>query len=402
MNNIKPYFYRILGGIFILSLVACDDELSLPVPIEVVAEPAQQSTFPIYGEYIATVQPSLSVEARARVDGFVEQVEFTEGSFVNEGKLLYKIDDRPYQSRVKRLQAALKSSQASVDKATRDLNRTQPLFEQDAASQLDLDSAIASKLYAEADVIAAEAELEEAKLELSYTLIKAPISGLVGKSHVDIGALVGSGGASLLATVKQVDPMFIEFHMSTLDYLNAQRRKQSYQQRHQAEEDGKAVEGFVQITLADDSRYRYWGDISFTDPQVNPDTGTFAVRAIIANPDKELLPGQYVRTRLQLESIPNAIIIDEQVIQIEQGGSFVMIAMPDETVERRFVVTGPQADGRVVITTGLVEGELVITEGIHKVQHGNTVSVLSPQEYKDRLKTQEIERAKAEQLQVDS
>lgn len=402
MDRFNLPLRSLLSGIAILFLAGCDDGIVAPTPIEVVAEPAQQSTFPIYGEYIAIVQASLAVEVRARVNGFVEAVEFTEGSFVKADRLLYKIDDRPYQARVKRMEAALKSSEARLEKATRDLNRTRPLYEQDAASQLDLDSAVAAELSAKADVIAAEAEIEEARLELSYTLIKAPISGLVGQSHVDIGALVGSGGASLLATVKQVDPMFIEFHMSTLDYLNAQRRKQSYQERNQAAEDGKAVEGFVQITLADDSQYRYWGDISFTDPQVNPDTGTFAVRAIIANPNKELLPGQYVRTRLQLESIPNAVTVSEHVIQIEQGGSFVMIAMPDNTVERRFVVTGAEADGRVVISSGLVADEQVITEGIHKVQHGNTVTVLSRQEYDDRIKAQEIERAKAEQLQADS
>ena len=226
-------------------------------------------------------------------------------------------------------------------KSLRDVARLKPLYEQDAASQLDLDNAEAARDQAAANVSAAKAELVEAELELEYTQVRAPISGLIGASQVDIGALLGSAGQSLLTTVKQTDPMFIQFHMSALDYLHARRLKDNWSKRQQADESGKSVEGYVRITLPDDSEYRYWGDISFTDPQVNSDTGTFSVRAVVPNPDRELLPGQYTRATLELDSIVDAVVIDEQTIQIEQGGSYVMVAMPDNTVERRFYRAEP-------------------------------------------------------------
>ncbi|WP_157117804.1 efflux RND transporter periplasmic adaptor subunit [Oceanicoccus sagamiensis] len=383
---------RRTGCLLLLSLlVACGK----PVPVElteVVIQPAEQSYFPVYGEYIAMAMPSLDVEVRARVDGFVEHVDFKEGSLVKQGDPLYRIDARPYEAKVKRLTALLNSAKASLAKAGRDVKRLRPLFEEDAASQLDLDNALSAQETAAADVQAKQAELQEAELELSYTKVSSPIAGLVGASQVDVGALVGSGGQSLLTTVKQVDPMFIEFHMSTLDYLDAQRRKNSYEEKRKADAEGKAVEGFVRITLADDTDYRYWGDVSFTDPQVNPETGTFAVRAVVPNPDRELLPGQFTRARLELETIPDAVVVDETSIRIEQGGSYVMVVMPDKTVERRFIVPGPQREGRVVISSGLDAGEQVITEGMHRVQHGQRVVALNQQQYKERLEAEEKAR----------
>ena len=374
-----------------LGLVACEKPKTIE-PTEVVVKPAEQIYFPVYGEYIAMARASLDIEVRARVNGFVEAVDFKEGSLVKQNDPLYRIDSRPYAAKVARLTAQLNSAKASLAKARRDVKRLQPLFEEDAASQLDLDNALSSEETAAADVEAKQAELQEAELELSYTEVSAPIAGLVGASQADVGALVGSSGQSLLTTVKQVDPMFIEFHMSTLDYLHAQRRKKSFEEKRKADTEGKAVEGFVQITLADDSAYRFWGGVSFTDPQVNPDTGTFAVRAVVPNPDRELLPGQYTRARLELETIPDAVVVDETSVRVEQGGSYVMVAMPDDTVERRFIVPGPQSDGLVVITSGLDAGERVITEGMHRVQHGQTVIALNQQQYKQRLEAEEQER----------
>lgn len=382
----------------LVSLSGCKE----PVPVvllEVVIKPAEQVYFPVYGEYIATAAASQDIEVRARVNGFVEEVAFREGSRVAQGDLLYRIDDRPYVAKVARLTAQLQSAEASLAKASRDVKRLEPLYKEDAASQLDLDNAISSQQTASADVAAKRAELDEAELELGYTRVTAPINGLVGASNADIGALVGSSGQSLLTTVKTVDPMFIEFHMSSLDYLHAQRRKKSFQEKQQVDEEGKAVAGFVQLTLADDSAYRFWGDVSFTDPQVNPDTGTFAVRAVVANPDRELLPGQYTRVRLELETLDDAIVVDETSIRVEQGGSYVMVVMPDDIVERRFIVLGPQSKGQVVVSSGLATGERVITEGMHRVQHGQRVEPLNQQQYKQRLES--LERARANPTQAN-
>ena len=356
-----------------------------PEPVEVVVAPAQQKDFPIHGVYIGTTQASLDIQVRARVNGFIEEVAFTEGSLVKEGKLLYRIDNRPYKARVKRLQANTERAQAQLAKTQRDVARLEPLYEQNAASQLDLDDAMSAQEQAQASLAAALAEQQEAELEMEYTDVHAPIAGLVGATRVDLGALVGSGGESLLTTVKRVDPMYVQFHMSALDYLNARRRKAGYEEQRKLEEKGKAVEGKVKITLPDNSDYHYLGNVNFTDPQLNPNTGTFAVRATVPNPDRELLPGQHTQVKLVLDIIPKAVVIHEKSIQVEQGGTYVMVAMPDGTAERRFIVTGARHETDVVVDSGLVAGEEIISEGIHKVRHGQRIRTISAEDYAKRI-----------------
>lgn len=386
-----PNSLHIIFSLFVvLLLAACNrDELPEPVALEVVVAPVEQRTVPVYGRYIATMLPSLDVEVRARVSGFLEEMSFNEGSVVKEGDVLYRIDDRPYQANLKRVSAQLQRSEAALAKAQRDVARLRPLYEQDAASQLDLDHSIAAEEQAEANVAESKANLVDAELKLEYTEVRAPISGLIGASNVDIGALVGSEGESLLCTIKQIDPMFIRFNMSDLDYLNARRSKQTFLERREADTSGKSVEGFVRITLPDKTDYNYLGDISFTDPEVNPNTGTFSVRAVVPNPDRVLLPGQYTRVRLRLDTIRDALVINEKMVQIEQGGSFVMVAMPDGKVERRFVVLGTRIGSDVVVTNGLAQGEQIIVEGMHKVEHGDLIVPLSVAEFEARLRAEE-------------
>ena len=295
--------------------------------------------------------------------------------------MLYSIDNRPYLAVVNRLKANVESQQSVLDKSKRDVERLKPLYEQDATSQLDFDNAISVLSQARSSLAASKAELEEAELELSYTQITSPISGLVSRSEVDIGALVGSSGQSLLTRVKQVDPIYVTFNMSALDYLNARRRMTSHSEQQEAEAEGKAVEGFVTITLPDNSEYRYLGDVGFTDPSVNPETGTFQVRAELPNPDRELLPGQYTNVRIKLNEVNNAIVIPQKATQVEQGGVYVMVVLPDNKVERRFIVIEHQGKMGVVVKSGLKAGELVIVEGMHRVRHGQLAEPLTAEEY---------------------
>ena len=204
---------------------------------------------------------------------------------------------------------------------------------------------------------------------------------MVGGSQADIGALVGSGGISLLTTVQQINPIYVNFNMSSLDYLNARRRMNTLIEKKTAEEQGKALEGFVRITLPDDSEYRYWGDVSFTDPKVNPKTGTFKVRAVLPNPDSELLPGQYTSARIRLNEFTDSVVIEEEAIRVEQGGIYVMVVMPDNTVEHRFVMVKHYGEQGLVIDSGLKEGERIIIEGQHRARHGQLVEPLTQAEY---------------------
>ncbi|AQS36022.1 RND family efflux transporter, MFP subunit [Shewanella psychrophila] len=383
------------------TLIGCEKDVPKITPKLVVVEQVKTATVPLYGNYVGITQASLDVEVRARVDGFVEDKSFIEGSAVKEGTVLYRIDNRPYSAVVNRLNANVESQQSMLDKARRDVDRLKPLYEQDAASQLDFDNALSVLSQSRSSLAASEAELEEAELELSYTEIRSPISGLVSRSEVDIGALVGSSGQSLLTRVKRVDPIYVTFNMSALDYLNARRRMTSYSEQKEAETEGKAVEGFVTITLPDNSEYRYLGDVRFTDPSVNPETGTFQVRAELPNPDKELLPGQYTNVRIKLNEVTNAIVIPQKATQVEQGGVYVMVVLPDHKVERRFIVIEHQGKMGVVVRSGLKAGELVIVEGMHRVRHGQLAEPLTAEQYhkkedtkqkKQALKQQELEQ----------
>ena len=365
-----------------LLVSACEQKKIIPLPPQVIVKAVKQETVPVYGKYIGVTKASLDVEVRARITGYVEQVEFVEGSWVEAGQLLYLIDDKPYIAKRKRVLAELEKDKAAYEKAKRDVIRLKPLYEQDAASQLDYDTGVSTEEQAKASVMSSQANLDEIDLELSYTKIRAPISGMVGGSQADIGALVGSGGISLLTTVQQIDPIYVTFNMSSLDYLNARRRINTLLEKRKAEEQGKALEGFVRITLPDDSEYRYWGDVSFTDPKVNPKTGTFKVRAVLPNPDSELLPGQYTSARIRLSEYTNAVVIEEEAIRVEQGGIYVMVVMPDNTVEYRFVMVKHYGEEGLVIESGLKEGELIIMEGQHRARHGQLVEPLTQAEYK--------------------
>jgi membrane fusion protein (multidrug efflux system) len=173
--------------------------------------------------------------------------------------------------------------------------------------------------------------------------------------------------------------------MSSLDYLNARRRMHSLLEKKKAEEQGKALAGFVRITLPDDSEYKYWGDVSFTDPKVNPKTGTFKVRAILPNPDSELLPGQYTSARIRLSEFNDAVVIPEETVRVEQGGLYVMVVMPDNTVEHRFVMVKHYGSEGLVIDTGLSHGERIIIEGQHRARHGQLVKAITMADYKKRI-----------------
>ena len=309
-----------------------------------------------------------------------------EGSWVEAGEILYLIDDKPYIAKRKQVLAQLEKDKAAYEKAKRDVVRLKPLYEQDAASQLDYDTSVSIQEQAKATVMSSQANLDEVDLELSYTKVKAPISGMVGGSQADIGALVGTGGISLLTTVRQINPIYVNFNMSSLDYLNARRRMNSLLEKKEAEEQGKALEGFVRITLPDETEYRYWGDVSFTDPKVNPKTGTFKVRAILPNPDSELLPGQYTSARIRLSEFTDSVVIEEEAIRVEQGGLYVMVVMPDNTVEHRFVMVKHYGKEGLVIDSGLKEGERIIIEGQHRARHGQLVVPITQAEYDEQEK----------------
>ena len=338
----------------------------LPV-VEV--EPVQAGNVNIYGEYVGRIRAQQFVEVRARVEGYLERILFEEGTFVRRGQTLFVIDPQVYRARVQKARAQLTKARANARKAERDLARITPLYEQNAASQLDLDNAEAARESALAEEHVAAADLTQAELTLSYTAVQSPISGYISQRSADIGTLVGPSGKSLLATVVKSDTVLVDFSMTALDYLRSKNRNVNLGHRSGDRE----WDPYVTVTLADGSQYPCRGLVDFASPQVDPSTGTFQVRAEMPNPDHVLLPGESTRVKVLMDVVENAVSVPSKAVEIERGGAYVYVVRPDSVVERRFVETGQENGNSVIIERGLAPGEQLVTEGYHKLRHGMKV-----------------------------
>ena len=348
----------------------------MPEVLPIVAvEPVDVEDVSIYGEYVGRIRAQQFVEIRARVEGYLERMLFAEGTYIKKGQTLFIIDPKLYRARVDKAKAQLNKAKAQALKAQRDLERIRPLYEQNAASQLDLDNAIASYESAAADVAVSEADLTQAEMTLSYTTVQSPVSGYISERSVDIGTLVGPSGKSLLATVVKSDTVRVDFSMTALDYLRSKARNVNLGQKDTT----RKWNPYITVTLADGSQYPYQGLVDFADPQVDPNTGTFSVRAEMANPDYILLPGQFTKVKLLLDVRENAVVVPNQALVIEKGGAYIYVVRPDSIVEKRFVETGPEiADNKVVIERGLSPEEHIVVEGYHKLSHGIKVDPVAP------------------------
>lgn len=326
----------------------------------------------VYGEFPGKIRAQQFVEVRARVEGYLEKMMFAEGTRVNKDQVLFIIDPKQYKAQVDRAEALVAKNKAIALKAERDLARIKPLFEQKAASQLDLDNAIAAYESAKADVNVSEANLTEARLALSYTTVRSPISGYISERHVDIGTLVGPGAQSLLANVVKSDTVLVEFKMTDLDYQKSKARNVNLGQQ----DTSRHWNPYVTITLADKSQYKYKGLVDFADPLVDAKSGTFSVRAEMPNPERELLPGQFTNVKVLLDVRENAVAVPTKAITIEKSGTFIFVVKRDGTVEKRFIQTGPEVGNVTVVERGLRANEVIVVEGQHKLSHGNKVEAV--------------------------
>ncbi|NDV78240.1 efflux RND transporter periplasmic adaptor subunit [Dysgonomonas sp. 511] len=375
-----------IAAFFLIISSACKKTTEdLPI-VEV--EPASTDNIEIFGEYVGLIGASHKVEIHARVEGFLERITFSGGKKITAGEPLFYINNATYKAKVEKAKAQLKKDEAQLLKSESDLERIEPLYKQNAASRLDLDNAVAALNMARANVAMSKADLEQANLELSYTIVRSPLSGYISGSYVDIGNLVGKSGASLLATVVSRDTVLVDFKMTSLDYLRSQRRNV-----HLGELDTtRSWQPTVTVTLADNSIYSQKGIVDFASPQVDPKTGTFGVSAQLPNPNQVLLPGQFTRVRLLLDVLENVVVVPRKAIIIEKGGAFIFIVRPDNVVEKRFVETGPEQNNKIVIVRGLNVGENIVVEGYQKLAHGQ--KAIS----RTREEEQKIEAAKNEQL----
>ncbi len=334
-----------------------------PPPPEVTVQKPVQRTVTEFAEYTGHTEAVATVELRARVEGFLERVEFTPSAKVKKGQLLFIIDPRPYQARVNQAKAKVATSEAELKAARATLLRKERAYKDRAVSEVEVIQARADMAKAAAGVQAAKADLESAMIDLGYTHIHSPIDGRISRTLVDVGNLVGAGEATLLSTVVQEDPIFVYFYVSERDllfYLNQPGHKR---------EGGEPPE--VLMGLANEKGYPHRGKVDYVDNQVDPNTGTIQVRAVFPNPEEKIFPGLFARLRLPYAEIKDALLVPETALGFDQGGRYLLVVGDDGKVQFRRVELGPlQDDGLRVIRKGLKAGEWVIVNGVQRVRPG--------------------------------
>ena len=337
-----------------------------PPPPEVLVADVVKRDVPVYLELVGQTIGYQDVEIRARVEGYLTNMAFQEGSLVRKGDLLYEIDRQPLEAILAQSRADQATAEARLAKANNDVARYKPLVAKQAVSQRELDDALAQQDAASSQVDAAKAAVEKARLDLGYTRITAPISGLVGATLVKTGNLVGRGESTLLTTISQIDPALFRVGVTEADYLLVRRR---------GIESGKQGSGQaeIQLTLADSSVYGHTGKVTVVDRAVDPTTGTLGIQIQFPNPDLLLRPGQYGRARLLLDNKPGALLVQQRAVQELQNLYSVAVVSGDKVAFKN-VKVGPRVDSLWVIEEGLTASDKVVVEGLQRIQDGMTVS----------------------------
>jgi len=361
-----------LFAVFTL-LGACSDQQEAPPPLELPVVEVLQRDQPIEMEMVGQTRGSSDIPIRARVDGFLESMDFAEGRNVKQGDLLYTIDDVPFQTGVVEAQGRLAEAQTGLANAKSDLDRIRPLAEMNAVSQMDLDGAVARHDAAIGAVQAAQAQLDQAKILLGYCRIYSPIDGRIGISKVEVGEYVGGMGSGALNFVSQFNPIRVRFSIDERSYLRLARHLIAIHAggRHERGQGRESVE--LELILADGSVLDHVGHIVTTDAAIDPTTGTFTMEADFPNPDGLVLAGQFARIRTQVEVEKDAILVPQRSISELQGNFSVFVVDPDGVVEQRKVGVGTKIGQLQIITTGLKPGEQVVLEGVSRVRNGMTI-----------------------------
>ena len=337
-------------------------------PPEVYVADVVQKDVPIYLELVGQTKGAQDVEIRARVEGYLETVKFTEGTFVTKGAPLYQIDPLPLQAALANAKADLATAEARLGRTNNDVTRYRPLAEQQAISQQELDNALSAQEAARAMVDAAKAAVDKATLDLGYASITSPIDGLVGTTNVKPGNLVGRNESTLLTTVSQIDPILFRAGISEAEYLRLARRRDETKGKAAAEAAG------IELILADGTIHPQKGSIDAIERAVDPTTGTLAVQVRFPNPQRLIRPGQYGRARFQSELRKGALLVPQRAVAELQNLYSVAVVGSDNKVAFRNVKVGPRVDGLWVIEDGLKPGEKVVVEGLQKAREGAVVS----------------------------
>lgn len=347
----------------ILAGLGCKEKPFKMPPPEVTVTPVIQKDTPIYVEFVGETKGFEDIDIRARVDGFVQSIDFKEGREVRKGQLLYTLDPQEYRDKVAQAQGQLASAQMMLTNAEIELRRVKPLAAISALSQRDLDNAQARVGATQGQVDAAKAHLAVQELNLSYTRMSSPIDGIIGKTKAKVGEYVGlPPNPMILNTVSSIDPILVDFYLSERDYLWAVR---TFGIRPEASP-ARSLE--LELVLVDGSILPHKGSVDFTNRQVDSSTGTILVQASFANPEKLVRPGQFGRVRLVANVRKGALLLPQRAIQELQGTYQVWVVGQGNKAEIRPVKLGPKVGGFWIVDEGLKVGDQVIVEGLTKVE----------------------------------
>ena len=332
-----------------------------PPPTVLVTTVVKRDT-PIYSEWVATLDGFVNAQIQPRVAGYIIEQDYKEGALVRKGDVLFVIDPRPFR-------AALNQAKAQLGKAKLDVERDTPLAEARAIAQSQLDNEVQARLGAEAQVLAAQANVEQAELNLEFTRVTSLVTGIAGIAQVQIGNLVGP--TSVLTSVSQVDPIKTYFIVSEQDFLDFHRRFPT-----EASVEAARRQLPLQLILTDGKVYEHTGYISFADREVNPATGAIRIAGVFPNPNNLLRPGGYGRIRVAVKTQPGALLVPQRAVTELQGAHQVAVVGDDGKVSIRPVTVGDRVGKLWIVTEGLKPGERVVVDGLQKVKDGAAVKAM--------------------------
>jgi len=361
-----------LLGLLITAVFVCAGSLAQGAPPPSVSvRPVVSRQVTETGDFIGRVVAINKVDVVARVPGFIEQRNFTEGQEVKTGDLLFRIEQDTYKAAVDQQEANLAKAKATEVNANLQLQRAQALVKNQNVPQATVDELAAAEQSAQADILQAQALLEQAKINLGYTEIRSPIDGRIGLAKYTVGNLV-SPSSGTLATIVSQDPIYVTFQASEADIIAYKRRVAA-----SADQDPHVT---IHIKLPDGTIYPFPGLTNFLDVQVQSETDTVTARATVPNPKNELIPGGIVGVVVERGKPRFALMVPQSAVLLDQAGHYVMVVDAEKKVEQRRVTTGPEHGSDVEVASGLKEGELIIVDGIQKVRPGQVVAATAASE----------------------
>jgi membrane fusion protein (multidrug efflux system) len=366
----------------ILGMPGCVEKKTQLQPPDIPVYEVKLTTIPLTSDFVGQTYGYYDIAVRARVEGFLEGMHFQEGSHVRKGQLLYTIDPQPFEADVAEQKSRVAQAETRLVKAENDLKRIRPLAELNAVSQRDLDAAVAERDAAESEVDAAKANLRQANIRLGYTLVKAPVSGIIGITEAKVGDFVGrEPNPVVLNAVSRIDTILVRFSITETQFLRLVR----FEEEQDTLDINDDLDLGLNLILADGSTYEHAGKIDFTDRQVDPTTGTLLIQASFPNPDEILRPGQFARIRALVMILTDAIMIPQRCINEIQGIYQVFVVNENNEIETREVKTLRKKGNMWIISEGLSVGDKIVLEGLQQARSGMKIHpVVQEFEYIDQ------------------